>query len=210
MKIEPRDILRRGCKRFGIQLDDYTLDQFMTYMNELKRWNRVYSLTSLENEKDIVIKHFLDSILYLTIMPEEISRIADAGSGAGFPGLPVKIIRPGLYVSLIESSRKKVAFLKNIIRRLNLSGVEVIHGRTEALDRKYEGYFDAILSRATFKVKEFIKVASPYVRDGGSLIISKGPGYLQEIEGLNMDNLEIMDYRLPFAGHKRILIKIIK
>jgi len=209
MKTGVRDILRRGLKRFGVQIDDHMLEQFITYMEELKRWNKVYTLTSIDDERDIAVKHFLDSLLYLQVIPEGAYQIADAGSGAGFPGLPIKIVRPGLHVSLIESSRKKVAFLKNMIRKLNLSGVEVIHGRIEVLGHEYEGLFDVIVSRATFKIDEFIRVASPYVRKGGSLIISKGPGYLQEMQGLDIDNLEIIEYKLPFAGYKRVLIKII-
>jgi len=209
MKIGVRDILRRGIKRFGMRLDDYMLEQFMTYIEELKKWNKTYSLTSIEDEREIAIKHFLDSLLYLLVMPEEAGRIADAGSGAGFPGLPIKIVRPHLQVSLIESSRKKVAFLKNIIRKLNFAGIEVIHGRIETLRHEYESAFDVIVSRATFKIDEFIRVASPFLKRGGFLIISKGPGYLQEIQRLNnKDNLEIIEYRLPFAGYRRVLIKI--
>jgi len=211
MRVAIGEILRRGCRRFDIDMDEDMIEKFMIYTQELKRWNRTYSLTSIDEDRSIAIKHFLDSILYLQAIPEDTRRIADAGSGAGFPGLPIKIVKPAIEVYLIESSRKKVSFLKNIIRRLDLSGVCVIHGRIEGLGEEYKGVFDVVLSRATFRISDFIDAASYYVKDRGALIIGKGPGYCKEMKGLGiMDDpaTEVIQYRLPFAGDRRVLIRI--
>ncbi|MEW6215889.1 MAG: 16S rRNA (guanine(527)-N(7))-methyltransferase RsmG, partial [Nitrospirota bacterium] len=105
---------------FGYVPEMEQLSAFMTYLSELKRWNKAYNLTSLSKDEDIIIKHFLDSLLYLKAIPDGEIKIADVGSGAGFPGIPLKIIRPEIEMYLIEPSRKKSAFLRHIIRQVGL------------------------------------------------------------------------------------------
>src|SRR4030067_3577135 len=126
----PDELLKKGLNEIGISYYEDQIDTFMTFLHELKKWNRVYSLTALKTDEDIIIKHFLDSILYLkAISPSPLRgegwgeglKIADAGTGAGFPGIPIKIIKPELDMTLIESSRKKSVFLRHIIRILKLN-----------------------------------------------------------------------------------------
>ena len=120
----------------------------------------------------------------MKILPGGTLRLADAGSGAGFPGIPLKIMRPELDITLIESSRKKTAFLRHIIRLLQLGKTEVLEERIEKLGQDYDKKFDVLVSRATFSIKEFIDVACPYVKTGGMLLLSKGPGLSEELKEL--------------------------
>jgi 16S rRNA (guanine527-N7)-methyltransferase len=95
----------------------------MTFLVELKKWNRAYNLTGLKTDEDIIVKHFLDSLLYIKALPDRKLKLADAGTGAGFPGIPIKIIRPEINITLIESSRKKSAFLRHLLRELNYRAI---------------------------------------------------------------------------------------
>ena len=111
-------LLKNGLQELDIICSEDQIGSFMLYHAELKKWNKAYNLTALKNDHDIIIKHFLDSLLYLKALPEGISTLADAGSGAGFPGIPIKLVLPALDLTLIESSRKKTAVLRHITRQL--------------------------------------------------------------------------------------------
>ena len=110
---KPDELLRDGIIELGFTPSKEQINAFMIYLSELKKWNKAYNLTGLEKDEDIIIKHFLDSLLYLKAIPNGEIRIADIGSGAGFPGIPIKILRPEIEMFLIEPSRKKSAFLKS-------------------------------------------------------------------------------------------------
>ena len=204
------EILKNGINELGLSCTDAQIDAFMTLLTELKKWNKAYNLTALKTDDDIIIKHFLDSLLYLKASPElqtlnsELS-IADAGSGAGFPGIPIKIIRPEIKITLIESSRKKTAFLRHIIRLLKLENISVLEQRLENLGAEYRKAFDIIVSRATFKTADFLKKACPFVKDNGILVLSKGPGASEEIKGIEAVQ-KILKLKLPLAGDERNLL----
>ncbi|MEM3112747.1 MAG: 16S rRNA (guanine(527)-N(7))-methyltransferase RsmG, partial [Candidatus Anstonellales archaeon] len=123
--MSPEYLLKKGLRRIGLSSSARQVELFMTYLAELKKWNRVYNLTGLRTDEDIIIRHFLDSLLYLKAIPEGGLSIADVGSGAGFPGIPIKIMRPDIQLALIESSRKRSAFLRHIIRILRLDKTNV-------------------------------------------------------------------------------------
>ncbi|MDP2168582.1 MAG: 16S rRNA (guanine(527)-N(7))-methyltransferase RsmG [Thermodesulfovibrionales bacterium] len=201
-----RRLLREGLGELGIVPSEGQVDSFMAYLSEIKKWNMAYNLTSLKTDEDIIIKHFLDSCLYLSALPEGVLRLADVGSGAGFPGIPLKIIRPKLDVSLIEPSRKKSAFLRHIIRRLGLQGIEVIGLRVEDVSGEP---FDAAVTRALFSVEEFIRKSARLVKKGGLLIVSKGPRAKEELKGIKAD-YEVITLGLPMTDIKRqmIIIKV--
>lgn len=184
----------------------------MIYLSELKKWNRSYNLTALKTDKDIIIKHFLDSLLYTKAIPDGAIHLADAGTGAGFPGMPIKIIRPEIDMTLIESSRKKAAFLRHMIRLLKLSAVTVLEQRLEDLGREHDSLYDIIVSRATFSIKEFLEIACPYIREKGILILNKGPRVLEELRKME-ENLhlrksvkEFHKLQLPLEKVERYLI----
>lgn len=175
----------------------------MTYLSELVKWNRAYNLTGLNTPGDIVIKHFLDSLLFSKVLPSKVSTIADVGSGAGFPGIPLKIAAPDLDLYLIEPSQKKTAFLRNICSRLDLEGVEIINRRIEEL----EGLkVDAAVTRALFSVAGFVKKAAGILNEGGILLLSKGPKVDEELKEIDQDRISIIDLRLPFSEITRHLV----
>jgi 16S rRNA (guanine527-N7)-methyltransferase len=177
-------LLKNGLTDLGFSYSRKQIHAFLKYLAELKKWNRAYNLTALKTDSDIIIKHFLDSVLYLNALPEQMDNIklADVGTGAGFPGIPLKIMKPEMNICLVEPSRKKGTFLRHIIRILEIdSGIQVVGKRIENLDRKYEEAFDCIISRATFKIRDFLKISCPYVKNNGRLILSKGLKVSEEI-----------------------------
>ncbi len=191
-----KQLLKEGLNQIGFSYSEEQIKAFMTFLSELKKWNRAYNLTGLKSDKDIIIKHFLDSLLYLKVIPVYLVRkqtkstvvnalkIADAGTGAGFPGIPIKIMRPEIDITLIEPSKKKTVFLRHILRVLSLNRVKVLDERVENLGRKYEKTYDVIVSRATFKIEDFIKKTCSYVKENGVLVLSKGPKVFEEIKEL--------------------------
>ncbi|MBI4843341.1 MAG: 16S rRNA (guanine(527)-N(7))-methyltransferase RsmG [Nitrospirae bacterium] len=174
------ELLIKGLEELRLTHSKKEIDVFLTFLSELKKWRRAYNLTALKTDEDIIVKHFLDSLLYLKALPAGKLHIADIGSGAGFPGVPIKIMRPEIKMTLVESSRKKSAFLRHIIRELGLSEIEVLQKRAEEIGGDFHKYFDVIASRATFDIAEFIKAACPYLKNDGLLVISKGPRFSKE------------------------------
>ncbi len=211
ISMKSRQLLIKGLHELGISFSEEQVRAFMTYLAELKKWNRAYNLTALKTDEDIVIRHFLDSLLYLKALPEGTIKLADAGAGAGFPGIPIKIVRPEIDLTLIDSSRKKIAFLRHVVRAINLSSTMVVEERLENLGEGHEKTFDVIVSRATFSIKEFLGAACPYVRKDGRLVLSKGPkaaGELRDLEKTSHAGAvrDILSVKLPIANAERNLV----
>ncbi|MEW6584627.1 MAG: 16S rRNA (guanine(527)-N(7))-methyltransferase RsmG [Nitrospirota bacterium] len=205
--MEPADLLRKGLDQLDLPSSPSLVCAFMTYLAELKKWNKTYNLTGLRTDEDIVIKHFLDSLLYLKVMPEEAASIADVGTGAGFPGLPIKIMRPEIVLYLIESSGKKCAFLRHITRRLEIESAFIIEKRVENIRSAQEmTAVDAAVTRALFTVNEFLEKASHVVRPGGFLVLSKGPKVTEELKALGDVKSEVTVFKLPLTDIKRFLV----
>ena len=215
-----KQLLKEGLNQIGFSYSEEQIKAFMTFLSELKKWNRAYNLTGLKSDTDIIIKHFLDSLLYLKVIPVypvrkqknstvvNALKIADAGTGAGFPGIPIKIMRPEIDVTLIEPSKKKTVFLRHILRVLSLNGVKVLDERVENLGRKYEKTYDVIVSRATFKIEDFIKKTCPYVKENGVLVLSKGPKVFEEIKELKDKGVIKKITRLSLMNNERNLLVI--
>ena len=204
------ELLQKGLEEAGISCLESQVSAFMVFLQELKKWNRTYNLSALKTDKDIIIKHFIDSLLYLKAIPDGLLKIADVGAGAGFPGIPIKIARPEIDMTLIEPTRKKASFQRHIIRLLGLSGINVLEQRVEEIGEEYEGLFDLMVSRATFSLEDFLKMACPYIKEEGLLIVSKGPKVHEE---LKEDDLparqavkEVIELSLPLAGARRNLV----
>lgn len=206
--MEIKELLKIGLEESGLLPSNEQIDAFMTYLSELKKWNKAYNLTGLEKDEDIVIKHFLDSLLYLRAMPPGEPRIADAGSGAGFPGIPVKIMRPQTEIYLIEPSQKKTAFLRHIIRRLAMEKIEVIESRVEQIKVNQELPLpvDIAVTRALFSIGDFIKKAAHIVKHGGSLVLNKGPKVKEELKNLSGVHYDLQTVPLPLTGITRYLV----
>jgi len=152
------------------------MGQFDAYRRELLKWNEKTNLISEKSAREIESRHFLDSLTALKFIEPENSRIIDIGCGAGFPGIPLKIASPALQLYLLETNRKKVSFLKHIIRLLNLTDTFVLHERVENLfkDAKWKEFFDIMISRAAFKLPEMLPWGVFFLRPSGRLIALKG------------------------------------
>ena len=173
----------KGRRRSASASEQTELDLFAVYHRELLLWNRRINLVSEQSSREIVIRHFLDSLTPAPSIDRPDGLLIDLGSGAGFPGIPLRIALPGLQLTLVESSRKKTSFLSHIVRTLRLDGVTVIRERVEALigEKALAGSFDTVLSRAAFKLPELIRMASFFLKPGGLLIAMKGPDPQEEM-----------------------------
>lgn len=202
---DPGVLLKKGLESLGIGCSEGQADSFLEYLSELKKWNRAYNLTSLRTDEEIVIKHFLDSALYLKALPADAKTIADIGSGAGFPGIPIAVLRPDLRVFLIEPSRKKALFLDHIRVRLGLKSLTVIDARIEDIkDLKV----DIAMTRALFSVDEFITKAAKILTKTGILLLNKGPKVIEELKSLDMKNIVVTEVVLPFEKITRYLVSV--
>lgn len=205
------DILMEALDRLNIRYTDDMIPAFSTYLRMLKKWSRAYNLTSIRGDAEIVLKHFVDSLSYLKALPEDAVTLLDVGTGAGFPGVPMKIVRPPLKVYLLEPSRKKTVFLKNLIHALSLTDIHIIRCRIEDYPCSYTDApetFDAVVTRALFKADEFIRMTSHLCGDNGLMVISKGPAYREEITTIKKPGYRIIRPDLSIFGLERYLIVI--
>jgi len=212
---EWEDIIINGAKIFDIQIGSKEAGQFSTHAGELIKWNSKTNLTAITDPLEVAVKHFLDSLAPASIIPAG-SSMLDIGSGGGFPGIPLKIILPSLSVSLVDSSRKKISFLKHVIRTLGLEGINACQARVENLSENKER-FDVVICRAFSSLDKFIESALPVLAENGIMIALKGktgyketePGSLlgndNRREGLLYDTKTIQ-YTLPYIISERSLI----
>jgi len=176
-------LLTQGASDFNIHLDDQTLKRFSVYAQHLVVWNQKVNLTAITDPFEIAVKHFLDSIIpsrYIT--PGE--SILDIGSGAGFPGIPIAIHSPSSSVTLIDTSRKKVSFLKHIVRMLHLPNVSIyqIDANDFADNRQFDTPFDTVISRALFPLDKTVVTALPLLSESAKVIAMKG-----KIQNIDME-----------------------
>jgi len=213
MEPQNKNLLVRGGKAFGIDLDEKAIEAFELYLKELVKWNQKINLTAIRSEKEIVLKHFLDSLSVSPNLPKP-SSILDIGSGPGFPGIPLKIAQPELAMTLIDSVRKKVDFQRHIIRMLGLKGIEAIHGRVQdkAILQDLGERFDITLSRAFSDLRTFLALSFPLLKKEGMAIAMKGMVNQKEIEPLTQTKgaqyrLEkSVSLTLPFSSFKRTIL----
>lgn len=207
------DILIDGAMQLGIQLPQEAIERFFVYLSELKKWNQKINLTSIESDKDILIRHFLDS---MTVYPFVRKTVLDIGSGAGFPGIPLKIIDPALEVTLVDSVAKKVSFMRHIIRTLwpaiDNTGIHALHSRIEesAFIEGHRGYFDCIISRAFSELEVFVRLALPLCAPGGKIIAMKGPKSGEELKDMavvkGVSAATVHEVSLPFSDRRTTII----
>jgi len=176
--------LAEGTLSLGIQLDQYQLAQFSRFQALLQDWNRNLNLTSIVDAQAIQLRHFLDSLSCTTVTGELTGqRLIDVGAGAGFPGLPLKILYPGLYLTLVESTTKKCRFLEAVIVDLNLDDVPVINERVEHIGRQaaHREKYDWAVARAVSSMSVLAEYLLPLVRVGGHVLAQKGADSEAEI-----------------------------
>lgn len=203
-----KETLLINAQKVGFLLSEEIVQKFELYYKELLDWNAKISLTTITEPADAAIKHFLDSILLLHYIPLT-GGLIDIGTGAGFPGIPLKIMKPELSVVLVEAVRKKANFLKQIIRLLKLDGIEVYNGRIETLDR--HASFDYAVSRAFSEFGMFCRLAEPFIKSGGSLLAMKGSDAKEHAAAHEMTEhglvcTAIHSYELPMQKGNRSLI----
>ena len=164
-----------GVRQLGLALSDTQLEQFLTYRTELLDWNTRMNLTAITNPEEVLLKHFLDSLTLLLLIDKPRLRLLDIGTGAGFPGLPLKIVRPQWSVTLLEATGKKVTFVNHVIDTLHLTDVVAVHGRAEELAHKpaYRARFDVVTARAVAAIPTLLEYSAPYCRVGGLIIFPK-------------------------------------
>jgi 16S rRNA (guanine527-N7)-methyltransferase len=157
------------------------IEQFLRYQQELLDWNTRMNLTAITEPEEVLIRHFLDSLSLLSAYDQPQTRLLDIGSGAGFPGLPLKIMRPNWQVVLLEATGKKVTFLRHIIETLQLHDIVALQGRAEELAHQsdYRATFDVVTARAVASLPTLLEYAAPFCRVGGQIILPK-KGTLEE------------------------------
>lgn len=168
-------VFLEGVRQLGLALSDAQLEQFLTYRRELLEWNTRMNLTAITNPEEVLIKHFLDSLTLLPLIDRPHLRLLDIGTGAGFPGLPLKIVRPQWSVTLLEATGKKVTFVNHVMATFHLTDVAAVHGRAEELAHKpeYRARFDVVTARAVAAIPTLLEYSAPYCRAGGLIIFPK-------------------------------------
>jgi len=202
-----KDILTGASQDIGINLGNREINLFQEYYEELILWNKKISLVSRKSTLDIPIKHFIDSLTVLPFIDDRKTNLLDIGSGAGFPGIPIKIVMHSLEVFLLDSSRKKTSFLKNVVQKLKLGRTFVINDRVEKLiaEENYTGAFDTIISRAAFKLPQLIKTGAPFLSGNGVLIAMKGKQINDEIKEAEKIAQKV---KLVFTSHHEIKLPV--
>ena len=211
---DPLALLTEGIAALDLELAPATLEHLRIYLKELKLWNAKTNLTALKTDRDIVIKHFLDSLAVLPFLDGAAS-VMDLGSGGGFPGLVLKIARPEITLTLVEARERKAAFLEYLTARFALTGVEVVQTHlTPSLAQKREPKVAVVVSRAAFILPRLLELAAPLLAPGGVVLALKGVHLaLGELEAagsagqlLGLGPLEKHKYALPISGEPRLLV----
>ena len=207
-------------EKINVKLNDKQIEDFYCYMNELVEWNKNINLTAITEQNEVIQKHFIDSLTILKYL-EDNSRIIDVGTGAGFPGIPLKVSNETLDITLLDSLNKRILFLDNIIEKIRLSKIKTVHSRVEdaAINPQYREKYDVATSRAVAQLNVLLEYLLPLVRVGGKCICMKGGNIEEELQnskkaleilGGKVENIE--SFELPNSDIKRniIIIKKVK
>lgn len=175
--------IEEKSSKIDINLDNEICNKLYNYMNLLLEWNEKINLTAITDEKEIILKHFIDSFTINKFINSG-DKILDIGTGAGFPGLPIKIIRPEVDVFLMDSLNKRINFLNEVIESLQLKNIEAFHSRAEemAKNNKFREKFDVVTSRAVAKLNILLEYMLPYTKINGKCLCMKGPNIEEEIK----------------------------
>lgn len=203
--------------KINIKVTDQNLQDLEIYKDMLLEYNKKFNLTAIKTEKEIYLKHFYDSLtLTKAINLEKNLKVLDIGTGAGFPGLVLKIFYPDLEVILLDSNHKKINFLESVITKLNLKHIKCINSRAESLPTIYREYFDIVTSRAVAHLRILSELAIPYLKINGKLIAMKGliDNEIQEsnniLNKLDSKIIDVKKFDLPIEHSTRSLVVIEK
>lgn len=212
--------LEEGIRQLGLNLSTDQLNQFITYYEILVEWNQVMNLTAITEFDEVVQKHFVDSLsIVKAVDMKEKLNIIDIGTGAGFPGIPIKIAFPHVEVVLLDSLNKRIQFLNEVIQTLQLKGIRAVHGRAEDFSRnkEYREVFDLGVSRAVANLASLAEYCMPYVKVGGTFLPYKSGKIEEELEqskkAIHVLGGKIEDkvlFQLPNSDIERAFVKIKK
>lgn len=210
---------KKGLELLEINLSDLQIKQFVDYYEILVNWNKLMNLTSITEFMEVIQKHFLDSLSIVKVLRPGSEKILDVGTGAGFPGIPIKIAFPDTEVVLMDSLNKRVRFLEEVITNLGLKNIKAFHGRAEDFGRNklYREAFDLCTSRAVAKLSVLSEYCIPFVKKGGKFIPYKSGNIKEELEE-SKNAIKILggsikdqkEFTLPLTDIKRTFIVIEK
>jgi 16S rRNA (guanine527-N7)-methyltransferase len=173
---EPAEIIRQGCCLLDIPISDEVVSKMMRHMELIIEWSSRVNLTALKNPQDIAVLHFLDSLTVFKVLPKGLAlSVLDVGSGAGFPGIVMRTAEQSINLSVLDRNPKKIVFLKEVARRLNLSGVHFLNFLLQDFMRSSSGYFDVVISRAFASDPNLVDALHRLVAPTGSLVRMAGP-----------------------------------
>ncbi len=219
MEIEKfEEILNKHLKEINIELKKEQTEKFYKYMNLLLEWNEKINLTAITEPEEVILKHFVDS-LTISKYIEKGAKLIDMGTGAGFPGIPLKILRDDIEITLADSLNKRINFLNEVIKELNLKNIQTVHTRAEEFgkNKKYRESFDIATSRAVANLSTLSEYLIPLVKPNGKVICMKGSEVKEEVE-MAKKAIEILggkieqeeSFNLPNSDMKRNLVIIKK
>ncbi len=213
-------LLLQGAASLGVNLGENEVRLYFQYLKSLLEWNEKFNLTAITEPREVVVKHFLDSLsIFPYLKKDGGKRLLDVGTGAGFPGIPLKITVPEMEVVLMDSLNKRVTFLNRIIKELGLSGITAVHRRAEDAGRRenYRESFDMVVSRAVARLSVLLEICIPFLKVGGTFVAYKGPKVGEELEeagnALKIMNARVMrreEVALPGLDEQRTLVFIEK
>ena len=210
--------MAKKSKILGVRFSVEQIEQFYKYMNLLIEWNEKMNLTAITEPKEIILKHFIDSITILKYIDDN-SKLVDVGTGAGFPGVPLSIMNPTLKITLVDSLNKRLIFLQEVVKELNLKNIEIVHARAEEFgqNKNYREKFDIATSRAVANLATLSEYLVPLVKIGGKIISMKASNAKEEIndaqkaiEVLGGKIEKIEEFDLPESDIGRTIIIIDK
>lgn len=202
--VASRAKLASGAAELGVELDEHAQHALMSYLALLKRWNKVYNLTAIKGDANMLTRHLLDSLSVVTALQG--NRVIDIGTGAGLPGIPVAITNPHMHVTLLDSNAKRCRFLRQVQAQLKLNNVSIVQMRVEEYQPAEK--FDNLLSRAFSSLQSFISSSAHLLAEGGQAIAMKGvwPGDEKEqlTNGFKID--EVVKLMIPGLPEQRHLV----
>ena len=212
--------LIENMKMISVELTDKQVSQFIKFYEMLVEWNKVMNLTGITEYDEVVMKHFVDSLSIVKVNGfDNVTSIIDVGTGAGFPGIPLKIVFPEIKITLLDSLNKRIKFLNAVIDELELENIETIHGRAEDFSKKedYREQYDLCVSRAVANLATLSEYCLPYVKTGGTFISYKSGTVQEEAEeaekAINILGGQVKDityFKLPDSEIDRSLVIINK
>ncbi|WP_306535342.1 16S rRNA (guanine(527)-N(7))-methyltransferase RsmG [Geobacter sp.] len=212
MNQDAKDLLVRGAAQLGVELTPAQVGRFALFAAELRKWNRKINLTAITTEREIALKHFVDSLSLCRVVHKG-GRLLDLGSGGGFPVIPFAIVHPSSESVSVDAVEKKVIFQRHVGRTLGLHHFMAIHARGEELAGRFAGHFDWVVSRAFTDIPTFVRMSLPLLAPGGRIVAMKGQAGRDEAEtsrsalaSLGVELREVMEFPLPLSGDHRCLI----